>query len=114
MLEKMDILDVLLDEDNKEPIVLMDENGKEIEFEQVAIVPMDDVLYCVLKPITEIEGIGNDEAIVFYVEKDEEKGENVIKLEEDEEKAIMVFQKYYDLLEEANKEIKKEKKTKKK
>ena len=105
----VDILDVLLDQDNKEPIVLMDENGKQITFEQVAVIPYEvrkeKRLYCVLKPLDAIEGIADDEAIVFLVDTDDQ-GNSVIRVEEDEEVAISVFDKYYDLLEEAHKEEK--------
>ena len=108
---QVDLLDVLLDQDNKEPIVLMDENGKQMTFEQVAVIPYevrkDKRLYCVLKPLDKIEGIGEDEAIVFLVDTDDQ-GNSIIKIEEDEEIAIAVFDKYYDLLEEARKEAKTE------
>lgn len=98
----MDLLEVLLDEDNREPIILMDEKGRMIEFEQVAVVPdhENEQLHVVLKPITEIEGIGDDEAIVFLVDFDEENNA-VLRIEECEEVAIKVFEKYYELLEEA-------------
>lgn len=113
-LKPVDIIDVLLDQDNKEPIVLMDEKGKQLTFEQVAVIPYEvrkeKRLYAVLKPIDKIEGIGEDEAIVFYVDTDEE-GNSLIKVEEDEEVAIAVFDKYYDLLEEAQKAEKETKKT---
>ena len=103
----IDLLDVLLDQDNKEPIVLMDENGKQMTFEQVAVIPYEvrkeKRLYCVLKPLDKIEGIADDEAIVFLVDTDD-AGNSVIRIEEDEEVAINVFDKYYDLLEEAQKE----------
>ena len=115
--EKIDLLDVLLDQDNKEPIVLMDENGKELTFEQVAVIPhevkKENRLYCVLKPLDKIEGIGEDEAIVFLVDTDKD-GNSIIRVEEDEEVAIAVFDKYYDLLEEAQKEEKAKKATAKK
>ena len=98
---QVDLLDVLLDQDNKEPIVLMDENGKQMTFEQVAVIPYEvrkeKRLYCVLKPLDKIEGIGDDEAIVFLVDTDDE-GNSIIRIEEDEEIAIAVFDKYYDLL----------------
>ena len=109
--KQLDLLDVLLDQDNKEPIVLMDENGKQMTFEQVAVITYevrkDKRLYCVLKPLDKIEGIGEDEAIVFLVDTDDQ-GNSIIKIEEDEEIAIAVFDKYYDLLEEARKEAKTE------
>ena len=96
----VDLLDILLDEDNKDPIILMDESGKQLTFEQVAVIPYEvrkeKRLYCVLKPVDHIEGIADDE------------GNSVIRIEEDEEVAIAVFDKYYDLLEEAQKENKKE------
>ena len=57
--------------------------------------------------------IADDEAIVFLVDTDDD-GNSVIKIEEDEEIAIAVFDKYYDLLEEAQKENKKEAQTQKK
>lgn len=108
---KVDLLDVLLDKDNKDPIVLMDEKGKQISFEQVAIIPYEvkkdeRVLYVVLKPIDKIEGIADDEAVVFLVDQDK-AGNTVLRVEEDEEVAIAVFDKYYDLLEEARGKTKK-------
>ncbi len=102
--QPVDLLDVLLDKNNKEPIVLMDEKGRQISFEQVAIIPYDindtKVLYVVLKPIDKIDGIADDEAVVFLVDQDK-NGNTVLRVEEDEEVAIAVFDKYYDLLEEA-------------
>lgn len=110
-MKQIDLLDVLLDQDNKEPIVLMDETGKQLTFEQVAVIPYQvrkqDRLYCVLKPLDQLEGIADDEAIVFLVDTDDE-GNSIIRIEEDEEVAIAVFDKYYDLLEEAQKEAKTE------
>lgn len=111
-LKPVDILDVLLDQDNRDPIVLMDENGRQLTFEQIAVIPYEvrkeKRLYCVLKPMDKIEGIGDDEAIVFVVDQDKD-GNSIIKVEEDEEVAIAVFDKYYDLLEDAQKEEKAEK-----
>lgn len=115
-IEEVDLLDVLLDENNREPIVFQDENGRKLAFEQVAVIPYEvrkqARLYCVLKPIDKIDGVNDNEAIVFLVDKDD-KGNSVIKVEDDEEIAIAVFDKYYDLLEEAQKEEKAEKKASK-
>ena len=106
----VDLLDVLLDKDNKDPIVLMDEKGRQISFEQVAIIPYEikneKVLYVVLKPIDKIDGIADDEAVVFLVDQDK-NGNTILRVEEDEEIAIAVFDKYYDLLEEARGKAKK-------
>lgn len=111
-LEKVDLVEVLLDETNTAPIYMYDENGKEIKFEQVAVLPYKgEELYCILKPITKIEGIGDDEAIAFKVDFAED-GEAILKVETDEQIAIEVFDQYYKLLEEEGKELKKRKKAK--
>lgn len=103
----VDLLDVLLDRENCEPIPLQDENGKIINFEHVAVIPydvegQDRLLYVVLKPLDKIDGIKEDEAVVFKVVYP--NGVTALALEDDEERAIEVFEKYYDLLEEARAE----------
>lgn len=100
--EAVNILDVLLDENNDEPITLYDENEKAVRFDQVAIIPMDEQLYAILKPIDEMEGVADDEAIVFLIEEDED-GDAELVVESDEAKAIKVFEEYYKLLDEAEK-----------
>lgn len=95
--DQFDIIDVLLDEDNKEPIVLVDDKGKKLSFEQIAVIPFNDKIYCVLKPIDKIENVQDDEAIVFYV--DEKEGQApVLMVETDEKIAMDVFEEYYNLL----------------
>lgn len=100
-----DILDILLDKDNRDPIVLVDEKGRRIAFEQVAIIPHEKdnkrYLYAILKPIDKIHGINDDEAVVFYVDEIE-TGIPVLKVEEDEKNAIEVFGEYYKLLDETH------------
>lgn len=92
----VDIYDVLLDEENKDPIVLVDGNGRRIAFEQIAVIPYNEKLYCVLKPIDEMENVATDEAIVFFV--DGSDNQNALKVETDELTAMEVFEQYYDLL----------------
>ncbi len=98
----VDIYDVLLDEENKDPIVLVDGNGRKTAFEQIAVIPYNEKLYCILKPVDKIENVADDEAIVFFV--DEKGDENVLEVETDEITAMEVFEQYYDLL---GKEIRK-------
>lgn len=100
--EAVNILDVLLDENNDKPITLYDENEKAVRFDQVAIIPLDEQLYAILKPIDEMEGVADDEAIVFLVEEDED-GDAELVVESDEAKAMKVFDEYYKLLDEAEK-----------
>ena len=100
--EERDLLDMLLDKDNKENIVLYDGEGKRVEFEQIAVIPLDKEgeerkLYVILKPIDGIEGMADDEAIVFLCGFDED-GETRLTVEESDEVANQVFEKYYELL----------------
>lgn len=53
----VDLLDVLLDPDNHDPIRCVAEDGTMIEFEQVGVISLpaenDKTLYCILHPVTE-------------------------------------------------------------
>ena len=101
------ILDILLDENNEDPIVLYDETGKQVKWDQIAVIPMGERLYAILKPLDEIPGIAEDEAIVFRVDElaDDyvcgEMGDDcALAVETDPEVADAVFEKYYAMLEE--------------
>ena len=95
--EELDILDILLDEDNEDPITLYDEKGKSYKFDQVAIIPMEERLFAILKPIDKVNGVADDEAIVFAV-NEKENGETSLVVETDEALAMRVFDEYYKLL----------------
>ncbi len=103
-MEEVDLYDILTDEDNHDPITLVDGDGKQLTFEQVAVIPHtvdgEARLYCILKPLDPIDGIADDEAIVFLVDSNDE-GDDIIRVEEDEAVARQVFDEYYDLLREA-------------
>ena len=99
---RRNILDILLDEDNKDAIVLEDDKGKKLSFEQIAVIPYNDKVYCILKPIDKIDNVQDDEAIVFFVHEEDGK-EPVLMVETDEATAIAVFDEYYNLLDEQDK-----------
>ena len=104
--QQENILDILLDEDNKDPIVLIDNTGRRLTFEQIAVIPYNEKIYCVLKPVDKIENVQDDEAIVFFVDEQEGK-EPVLMVETDEKTAINVFDEYYNRLDEEDKKRKK-------
>lgn len=102
MEEKIDLLDILLDSDNRDPIVLLDENGEKMEFEQVGVIPYGKTsdtmaLYALLRPITKIGNIGTDEFIIFRVVSDDNEDTTLV-IEDDEETALAVYDKYKDIL----------------
>jgi len=93
-------IEQLLDENNTDPIVLYDENDKEVEFDQIAIIPFNENLYAILKPVEPMEGVGEDEAIVFALETDEDEDE-VLSVVEDDAVIDGVFEEYYKMVKEA-------------
>lgn len=101
-MEELSILDILLDENNDSPISLFDENEKEVKFDQVAIIPMEENLYAILKPIDKMENVADDEALVFLVEEDED-GDAILTIETDEAMAMRVFDEYYNMVDEYEK-----------
>lgn len=96
-------IEMLLDETNTDNITLFDENNKETEFEQVAIIPIDDKIYAILKPVTEIVGVSDDEALVFMIEEIDD--EEVLVIVDDEDVVDKVFNEYYALLKEEGIEV---------
>lgn len=91
-------IEKILDEDNDENIILYDDDDNEIEFEQVALIPLDEDIYVILHPVDELEGLENDEALVFKV--DEENKENGLEIVTNPKIIDKVFDEYYKLLQE--------------
>ena len=86
----------LMDPNNNDNIVLYNENDEPVEFEQVAIIPMDERIYAILKPVITFEGTKDDEAFVLEIIEDEENGDHLAVVSND---IIIdrVFEKYYEL-----------------
>ena len=103
-LVKVDIKDVLQDNQNTENITMYNDKGEPVEFSQIAVIPKKKELYCILKPVTHVEGIAPNEAIVFKVVDDAE-GLSYLSVETDEKTAEKVFDEYEKLV---TREIKKE------
>ena len=64
----MNILDQLFDPENTDIITLYGSNGDRIDFEQIALVPQGEAVYVILKPVTPMEGVDEDEGLVFAIE----------------------------------------------
>ncbi len=94
--EEKSQIEMLLDENNNENLKLYDENNKETEFEQIAVIPLNEKIYAILKPVTKIVGVNDDEALVFSIEEIDD--EDCIVLVDDEKVVDEVFKEYYELL----------------
>ena len=92
-------IDALYDENNNDAIILLNEKGEEIAFEQIALVPILEKVYVILKPIQPMEGVGEDEGLVFSIEQNE-NNEEYLALVVDEEIIDAVFNVYDALVAE--------------
>ena len=92
-------IDMLFDEDNNDPIYLYSEKGEIIGFEQIALIPIKANTYAILKPIKPMEGLGEDEGLVFEIKEDTE-GNEYLMLVVDEKVIDDVFEVYDRLCEE--------------
>ena len=90
----------LLDPENSDPIVLFDENEKPVSFEQIALIPYQEKLYAILKPIEKMDGVADDEAIVFSFEEDDSNEDQLLVVEENDAVIDEVFAIYNKLLDE--------------
>lgn len=91
-----DPIDMLLDENNSDPITLYNEKDEAVDFEQVALIVLHGELFAILKPLGEYQGVGEDEALVFAFE--EEDDERVLAVVEDDDTIDAVFEEYYAML----------------
>ena len=98
------LVDILLDEEDESDVILYDNDDNAVKFEQIAIIPHvidgQTRLYAILQPIDDLDGVGDDEALLFRVFTEENDGEDNVVFEEDMEIAEAVFEKYYKLIEE--------------
>ena len=94
----MNLIEQLLDPENTDVVVLYGSNGDCISFEQIALVPQEENVYVILKPVVPMEGMGEDEGLVFKIE-DMEK-DAYLSLVTDESIIDAVFDVYDRLCEE--------------
>ena len=91
---EISLIDMLLDPDNESVITLMSEDNTIVEFDQIAVIPYENELYAILKPITHIDGVKEDEALVFRMNVEEDS----LEIINDFDLCDNVFDIYYDLL----------------
>ncbi|MBE6624480.1 MAG: hypothetical protein E7622_02425 [Ruminococcaceae bacterium] len=98
------LVDILLDEEDMSDVVLYDNDDKAVRFEQIAIIPEvidgQTRLYAILQPIDTLDGVAEDEALLFRVFTEENDGEDNVVFEDDFDIAEAVFEHYYKLIEE--------------
>lgn len=89
-------------EERDEVIVLIDDEGNEVEFEFLTTIDMDEKEYVVLLPIEENntgEDMETEEVVILKIEQDKE-GEDTFASIEDEDELNKVFEEFKKVMEE--------------
>lgn len=90
-------------EERDDIVVLVDENGDEVQFEHLDTIEMDDNEYVILLPVSETgetqEEGAVDEVVILKIEHNDE-GEDSFVSVEDEEELNAVFDEFKTRMEE--------------
>lgn len=93
-------VDRLFDESNEENIFINDNDGKEYEFIQLAVVDFKENYYAVLQPVTPVEGVGEGEVMIFMIDEEQD----CLVYTEDEKIIYGVYGEFMKMLEEDDEE----------
>ena len=90
-----------MEEDNYDVVTLISANGEEIDFVEIAGIAYRGSFYAILQPVELLEGMDDDEALVFKVTRGKD-GEDKFEIELDDSVVDAVFAEYNKLYEEAH------------
>lgn len=85
-----DIFNILLDEKNDSDIVLLDNDNKEVIFEQIMTIPYHDEyldkeeLYCILHPKTKSKWFNNQQVYPFKVHQEKDGSYSLQEVEDEQ------------------------------
>ena len=88
-------------ENQDDIITLMTQDGKSVDFYEIAGIALDSGFYAILQPVQLLEGMNEDEAIVFKVTRGKNDEDN-FALELDDSVIAAVFAEYNRLLDDAD------------
>ncbi len=97
-------IEQLMDENCTDNIVLYNEKGEQCSFEQIAVIPMHQKTYAILRPAFDLPFMPEDVALVFVVDTTEDDEECLVVVEDDTT-VDLVFAEYYRLLREAGVDV---------
>jgi hypothetical protein len=93
-------------ENDDDIITLLSATGEEIDFVEIAGILHKGNFYAILQPVELLEGMADDEALVFKVSRNE-AGEDKFEIELDDDIIDAVFAEYnrlFDNIQESNEE----------
>ena len=88
-------------------VTLTAEDGEEIDFVEIAGIAHEGKFYAILQPVELLEGMDEDEALVFEVTRDEEDNDK-FSIVVDDDIIDAVFKQYNELLDNAEAEAEEE------
>ena len=83
-------------------VTLLSANGEEVQFIEIAGIAYKGNFYALLQPVELLEGMDDDEALVFRVSRGS-NGEDNFEIELNDSIVDAVFKEYYKLLEQQGK-----------
>ena len=86
--------------DDDDVITLMTAEGEEVDFVEIAGIAYRGNFYAILQPVELLDGMEEDEALVFKVSRGKD-GEDKFEIELDDTVIDAVFEEYNKLLDEA-------------
>ena len=90
-----------MEEDDDDIITLLSADGEEIDFVEIAGIAYKGSFYAILQPVELLDGMDDDEALVFKVTRGKD-GEDKFEIELEDSVIDAVFAEYNKLLDEAN------------
>ena len=87
--------------ENDDIVTLRSADGEEINFIEIAGIAKKGKFYVILQPVELLDGMADDEALVFLLER-MESGEDKYTIVLDDETVDAVFEEYYKLLDNAD------------
>ena len=82
--------------EEKNIVVLTDDQNKEVEFEHIDTIEMNDECYVILLPVEE-----PDDGVVILKLETDENGEEILVVVESDDEAMAVLKKYDESFEDA-------------
>lgn len=89
-----------MEEEQDDIVTLLTQSGEEVDFVEIAGIAHRGNFYAILQPVELLDGMDDDEALVFKVTRDE-NGEDKFEIELNDEIIDAVFGEYNRLFDEA-------------
>ena len=89
-----------MENDDDDIVTVLSAEGEEIDFVEIAGIAYKGSFYAILQPVELLDGMDDDEALVFKVTRGKD-GEDKFEIELDDSIIDAVFAEYNKLLDEA-------------